>query len=163
LATPSCQTSRGLFDIYVEMRPFAAASRAEWYKTRDESVVFRIPGHLAVSWQLAWTLGRLGLVDSLAALGSFIDPAEPVEERIAALELLEDLMRFLPRLSFPLYGGVTEPEMNDAIIAGSVSAAVAATGSSAGYRTVRVFYGTNRRSTGVDRPSHWVRGHVRRP
>lgn len=146
---------RGLFDIYIEMRPFAAASRTEWYKTRDDDVVFRTTGHLAVSWQLAWTLGRLGLVDSLAALGSFIDPAEPVEVRLAALELLEDLIRFLPRLSFPLYGGVTEPEMDSAIVVGSVSAAVAATGSTVGYRTVRVFYGTNRRPTGVDRPSHW--------
>ena len=141
-----------LFEIYVEMFRFAAAGRAEWYRTQDEYVVFR-SNHLAVCWQMAWTLGRSGLIDSIAALVPFLDPAEEEQDRVAALQLLEDVIRFLPLTYFPVYGGVTEPEMDAATIVQSVSVSLASASEAVGYRTVRVFYGTNRRPTGIDRPA----------
>jgi esterase/lipase superfamily enzyme len=137
-----------LTEVYVEMHPYMAAPRAEWYQTRDDNVVFFAKtGHVAVGWQIAWTIGRAGLNNVIAELVPFLD-ANETESRVASLELLEDVIRFLPKPHYPQYGGLTAPETDPDVVTRSVAASVKPVEVGADYETVRVFFGTNRAATG---------------
>jgi esterase/lipase superfamily enzyme len=146
-----------LAELYLEAFSHANGPRAEWYRTRDEHIVFTSDGggHLALCWQLAWAISRAGVVEAIAGVAEVLESPDETE-RLGALALLEDAVRYLPRDSAPLFGGVTEPETNAALIAESVTASAAAANTTdAGHRTVRVFFGTNRKPTGATKPSQW--------
>jgi esterase/lipase superfamily enzyme len=136
-----------LIELYMEMSPHATEAWTRYYATQDEDVVFTArSGHIAVGWQIAWTIGRAGLAPVIDEIAQFMDGGD--DERIAALHLLEDVIRLLPVPSFPQYGGITAPEMDQAIVVHSI--AISTTAAADRYRVVQVFYGTNRERTGSD-------------
>jgi esterase/lipase superfamily enzyme len=141
-----------LFEIYAFMYPHFAAARAEWYEKQDDSIVFSGQG-LAASWQIAWTVGRAGWIGAIAELAPFMGSSEE-QERVAVLGLTEDMIRFLSVPYYPLYGGVTAPEMNLSAVVRSASSSIESS-ESKGYTAVRVFYGTDRQRTGSNAVSQW--------
>ena len=151
-----------LAELYFEIFQHTQGPRADWYRLHDDYIVFS-SGPLALGWQIAWTVSRAGILDVIAGVASFLE-SEHENERLAALALLEDAIRYLPYAYPPLFGGVSEPSTDTALIGQSVtdSSATSPTAED-GYTTVQVFFGTDRRPTGSKKPSQWFgseHGHL---
>jgi len=139
-----------LFEIYRRLFKSAGRSRRKWYDERDDDILFFSgTGHLALSWQLAWTVSRAPVDRLLSDLGLFLSGGVETE-RLAAAALLEDALRFAGRADPPQFGGGSGPPE-----ASPVAAAGEQPTSNAGYDVVHVFYGTNRAPTGSILPSNF--------
>jgi esterase/lipase superfamily enzyme len=143
-----------LAELYLETFRQSHGARGDWYRTGDESFVYSEPA-LALGWQIAWTASRAGIVDVITGVTGFLVSPEEAE-RLGALALLEDALRFQPYSRPPLYGGVTEPESDGEVVAQSVWVKTATIATrDTGYTTVQVFFGTDREPTGSSRPGPW--------
>jgi esterase/lipase superfamily enzyme len=97
-----------LFEVYLRMHKRLLPARAEWYRTKDDDVIFAKTGYLAWSWQLAWTVSRAGIRQVLADLTPSLSSPD-VNERLAAAQLIEDATRYTPVTHPPQFGGGTGP------------------------------------------------------
>jgi hypothetical protein len=97
-----------LFEVYLQMHEQLAPARAEWYRTRDDNVLFFTTNYLAVGWQLAWTLSRAG-IERLKADFEPLLAAPDANRRLAAEHLLEDAIRYDRVVEPPQFGGGTGP------------------------------------------------------
>jgi esterase/lipase superfamily enzyme len=143
-----------LFDLYLRAFQTCREARDEWYELRDDNIVYQCrAGFLALGWQIAWVVSRASLLDMISALGPFVESPNR-DERLAALALLEDAIRYSQK-SAPLFGGVSAPELNDQALIEQIRLEIREAAAQEGYRRVWVFYGTNRKPTGSEKPSQW--------
>jgi len=142
------------FDLYLRAFLTCREARDEWYHTQDDNIVFNPKaGFLALAWQIAWVVSRASLPDMINALAPVLESSDQVD-RLAALALLEDAIRYSQRPA-PLFGGVSAPDLNDQVLIEQLKSELAAVAAQEGYRRVWVFYGTNRKPTGSEKPSQW--------
>jgi esterase/lipase superfamily enzyme len=145
-----------LFEIYLQMHPEIQSDREHWYRTKDDNIIFFGTPYLAASWQLAWTISRAGAKDALAGVATgFVSPN--ARERLAAVNLVEDTLKYAQIDYVPLFGGGTGPsdlEVQD----GTMEVWTDLTRGSLDYKVMTVFYGTDRNATGNKKPTSYYGG-----
>ena len=145
-----------LFEIYLQMHAELQSDREQWYRTRDDNIIFFGTPYLATSWQLAWTISRAGAKDALAGVRTGFVSSD-ARERLAAVNLVEDILKYAQVDYVPLFGGGTGPvdmEVQD----GRMDVWTDLTSKSSDYKVMTVFYGTDRNATGIKKPASYYGG-----
>lgn len=143
-----------LFEIYLRMHGELQPDREKWYRTKDDYIIFFGTPYLATSWQLAWTISRAGAKEALAGLGTGL-VSSSASERLAAVNLAEDTLRYAQVDDVPLFGGGTGPageEVSDERME------IWTNTKSSDYKVMTVFYGTDRNATGNKEPVSYYGG-----
>ena len=137
-----------LFEIYLEWHKYCLDDRTKYYKTNDMYIFFfSKTSHLAFSCQLAWTVSRAEASQVVTDLTQPLYSLDE-EERLAALHLIEDVMRWRLLMDPPLFGGAPTLPEAQTIIRTYVQ-------EYSEYRMVTLLYGVDRMRTGLNLPEHF--------
>lgn len=132
---------RALCEIYCDSYSEISPARTLWNKIKNRDVIV-YSSHLAISWQLAWTISRAGLSDALVELRACQSMADQ-QERSAVADLIEDMARYstVDHHQLLFGGGDGPPELDASELVLEVK--------SYEYEEVNVFYGTDRQKAGT--------------
>src|SRR6266542_391881 len=133
-----------LFELYLAIHGQLQSYREKWDQTNDE-VGFLGSPYLAVGWQLAWTISRAGTKQVLASLRPGFTSSN-TRERLAAVNVAEDALRYARIDRPPMFGGGTgPPEVNDN--RDERMEMWTNPGQKDDYQEMTVFYGTDRNAS----------------
>jgi esterase/lipase superfamily enzyme len=147
-----------LFEIDLGIYQEIAPARSKWYQTKDDTIIFSFEsGRLAASWQLTWTASRAGMRQVVTELAPVLSGSDHIEH-LAALQFVEDAAHYAPEAHPPQFGGGSGPA-DVRPLAQVYSEETESVSAASKYMVVKVFYGTDRKRSGSEKPSIYYSGN----